>query len=63
MEEIIQTTKQILVNGIGEIVAVSVTLAIAAVKRALEKRKLRRKGILRDERYYEDNEDIKNMYH
>lgn len=51
----LETVEKIFVDGIGEIVAVSVTLVIAAIKRKLEKRKLRRQGKLRDEAYFEDN--------
>lgn len=51
----LETVEKIFVDGIGEIVAVSVTLVIAAIKRKLEKRKLRRKGVLRDKEYFEDN--------
>ncbi|MCC6181039.1 MAG: hypothetical protein IT237_04330 [Bacteroidia bacterium] len=59
----LEQIEKIVTDGIGEIIAVAVTIGIAAIKRALEKRKLRRKGILRDKRYFEDNKDIKNMYH
>lgn len=45
---------------IVEIVKIVAPLVIAAVVRALEKRKLRRQGKLRDEKYY-DNE-LSDMY-
>jgi hypothetical protein len=51
----LEQIENIVVDGVGEIVAVAVTVGIAAIKRMLEKRKLRRKGVLRDDEYFKDN--------
>lgn len=51
----LEEINKIVIDGIGEIVAVAVTVGIAAIKRMLEKRKLRRKGVLRDDEYFKDN--------
>lgn len=44
-----------------EIIKIVVPIVIAAIVRALEKRKLRREGKLRDEQYYKDD-DYSKMY-
>jgi hypothetical protein len=51
----LEEVQKIVVSGIGEVVAVVITIGIAAIKRGLEKRKLRRKGVLRDDEYFKDN--------
>lgn len=51
----LEEVQKIVVGGIGEIVAVVITIGIAAIKRGLEKRKLRKKGVLRDDEYFKDN--------
>jgi hypothetical protein len=44
-----------------EIIKIIVPVVVAAIVRALEKRSLRRKGILRDEKYFKDD-DCTKMY-
>lgn len=52
MLEIIEKTAETFAS---EVVVMVVTIGFAALKRMLEKRKLRRQGKLRDDAYYEDN--------
>lgn len=52
MLEIIENTGKTFGSEIGVFLA---TVIIAAIKRAVEKRKLRRQGKLRDEKYLDDN--------
>lgn len=42
-----------------EIVKIVAPLVIAAVVRVIEKKRLRKKGILRDEQYYKDDDYLK----
>ena len=51
----LEEVQKIVVSSIGEVVAVVITIGITAIKRGLEKRKLRRKGVLRDDEYFKDN--------
>lgn len=51
----LEEVQKIVVSGLGEVVAVVITIGLAAIKRGLEKRKLRRKGVLRDDVYFKDN--------
>jgi hypothetical protein len=51
----LEEVQKIVVSSLGEVVAVVITIGIAAIKRGLEKRKLRRKGVLRDDEYFKDN--------
>lgn len=44
-----------------EIIKIVVPVVMAAIVRALEKRSLRKKGILRDEQYYKDD-DSPSLY-
>lgn len=52
MLEVIENTGKAFGSEIGVFIA---TIVIAAIKRKLEKRKLRRQGKLRDKKYFEDN--------
>lgn len=40
--------QEIIVSGLGEIIAVSITVVIGLIKRKLDLRKLRRQGKLKD---------------
>lgn len=45
---ILDKLQEILVNGLSEVIAVSVTVVIGLIKRKLDLRKLRRQGKLKD---------------